>query len=116
MVGTNQALVMARPGAALSPSAARLNRVLGRRVVSVAGPEPSGGLASAALGTGQPATRIMQFVCGRILEGEDASAAECWFEQLRHDVPEAKQDILRRMIRDAVDIRLPLMRNTGVLG
>ena len=116
MVGTSQALVAPRPGTGRAASADRLNRVLGRRVVSVAGPEPSGGLASAALGTGQPATRIMQFVCARLLDGEDESSADHWFAQLCHDVPEEKQDILRRMIRDAIEVRVPILRSNGVLG
>ena len=57
----------------------------------------------------------MQFVCARLLDGEDATSKDRWFEQLSHDVPEEKRDILRRMLQDAIDIRLPIMRSTGVL-
>jgi SAM-dependent methyltransferase len=113
MVGTNQAHVVARPGAAQADGANRLNRLLGRRIVSVAGPEPSGGLASAALATGLPATRVMQFVCARMLEGEDDAGR--WFAELSHDVPPEQHDVLRRMLADAVDLRVPVMRQVGIL-
>ncbi len=112
MVGTSQAILVPLAGAGRTPSADRLNRVLGRRITSVAGPEPSGGLASAALGTGLPASRVMQFVCARALDGEDDPGR--WFEALSHDIPEEKHDVLRTMLRDTVETRLPLMRSLGI--
>ncbi len=113
LVGTNQAMVMPRPGAAQAAGAGRLNRVLGHRIKTVAGPEPSGGLASTALGGALPATRIEQFICARVLDGEDDENA--WFKRLSADVPEDKHGILRRMIGDVVAKRLPVLRLTGVL-
>ena len=113
LVGTNQAMVVPRPGAEQAPGADRLNRALGHRIKTVAGPEPSGGLASTALGTALPATRLEQFICARVLDGEDDEDA--WFKHLSADVPEEKHSILRRMIGDVVAKRLPVLRNAGVL-
>lgn len=115
LVGTNQAMVVPRPGAPQAAAADRLNRVLGHRIKTVAGPEPSGGLASTALGTALPATRLEQFVCARMLDGGNSDDSDIWFKQLSADIPEEKHDILRRMIRDVVTKRLPVLRNTGGL-
>jgi 2-polyprenyl-3-methyl-5-hydroxy-6-metoxy-1,4-benzoquinol methylase len=116
MVGTNQAVLMPRPDAVQAPGADRLNRVLGRRITSLAGPEVSGVLAATRLATGLPATRIMQFVCARALDGEDAGAFDSWFQQLCRDIPEENHATLREMLRDAAEVRLPLMRSLGLVG
>ncbi len=116
MVGSNQAIPMPRPAVAQAPGADRLNRVLGRRITSVAGPEAAGVLAATCLATGVPATRIMQFVCARVLDGDDAGAVDSWFRQLCHDIPEENHATLREVLRDAAEVRLPLMRSLGLVG
>jgi hypothetical protein len=115
LVGTNQALIVPRPGTPPSTQAIRFNQTLGAQITSLAGPEPSGGLASTALGTGLPATRAMQFVCGRILAGEGEADLDTWFQDLRHDIPEEKHETLHRILHDVVDNRLGPMRQAGVL-
>ncbi len=116
MVGSNQAIVMPHPAVEQAPGADRLNRVLGRKITSVAGPEVAGVLAATRLATGFPATRFMRFVCARVLDGDDAGDVDSWVRQLCHDVPEEKHGTLREALRDAAEVRLPLMRSLGLVG
>lgn len=115
MIGTNQAILVPHPAAAQAPGADRLNRVLGRRITSIAGPEVAGVLAATRLATGLPATRIMQFACARMLDGDDEGAVEGWFRTLSHDIPAETHPALRDVLRDVVEKRVPLMRSLGVV-
>ena len=116
LVGTNQAVVLARPNAVRGQAADRLNAVLGKRTRSVAGPEQSTGLASASLGAGYRTSRLLQFLAARLLDGDDDRLGAAAFDALSSDVPEDKHDALREMIRDAIEVRLPLLRRAGVIG
>ena len=115
LVGTNQAIPVARPGAEQAPSAVRLNRVLGRRIASVIGPESAGGLASHALGAALPATRLDQFVYARVLDGEDAGAMDAWVDALGAGLDDEKRGKLRDVMVHTVEQRVPIMRRAGVL-
>ncbi len=115
LIGTQQAQIVVRPGAAQPVSADRLNRVLGARVRSLAEPVVSAGLASGQLGTGLMAARLLQFIAGRLLDGEREDAAEAWIETLSADLPPDNHETLRSMIRAAIEQRVPLMRRFGIV-
>lgn len=115
LVGTGQAVPVARPGAEQAPAAVRLNRILSRRVGSVIGPESRGALASRALGAALPATRLDQFVYARLLDGEDAGAIDAWADVLGADIGCDKHSTLRGALEHTLNERIPIMRHAGVL-
>jgi len=115
LIGTGQAIVVLRPGTVASPEANQLNRVLGRAVETVAVAETSGGLACSALGGGLPASRLLVFVCARLLDGGQPDDVGNWLDALRHDVPEEKVPVLRSLLEGAVEKQLPIFRQLGIL-
>ena len=116
LVATNQGFILPNPGAARAPGADRLNRVLGRKVTTLAGPEPSGGVACAALGTGLPAGRLLQFMVARLLEGEDTGSLDRWHGTLAATLPDELHDGLRALMHKIVEEQLPILRTVGVVG
>jgi hypothetical protein len=115
LVGSHQAQIVTRPGGAQPDGAHRLNRVLGERVRSVAGNAASAGLASSQLGTGLPVSKLLQFIAARLLSGDQESDAEAWIETLSADVVPEKHDTLRSMVSTAVERRVPLLRQLGIV-
>ena len=115
LVGSNQAIPVARPGAPPSPGALRLNAVLGRQVNSIADPGNSTGLASARLGAAMAAHPIEQFVCARVLAGEGADELGTWAAALSDGLDEEQCDKLRAALLRTWEERVPVMRALGAL-
>ena len=115
LVGTGQALPVARPGAPPSPEARRLNGVLGRRVRSVIGPSIGGGLASAMLGAALPAQPIEQFVCARVLDGEDVGWLEEWEAALSDGLDGEQYGKLRAALLKILAEKMPAIQALGVI-
>ncbi len=114
LVGSSQAMLLAHPHAEAGEGTQRLNRVLGRQVTSIVGPENSGGLASPRLGAALPLSRLSRFVAGRLLE-RPGIELESWFRDLSHDVPEDKHAELRTLLASVVERQVPMLRVAGVL-
>jgi hypothetical protein len=115
LVGTQQAQVVPRPGLRNAPSADRLNILLGSDVHGLVGLGSASGLASCALGAGLPVPRMTQYVCGRLLNGEDEGAAPQWCGELNVNVPEEKHALLRKAIDETLQQQVPILRSFGIL-
>jgi hypothetical protein len=75
----------------------------------------SGGLASWRLGTGLAAPPLVQFIASRLLAGEREDNAEAWIKALSEDVVPEKHDTLRSVVRSAIEQRVPIMRQLGIV-
>ncbi len=115
LIGTQQSQIVVRPGTAQPASADRLNRVLGARVRTLTDPIVSGGLASGQLGTGLMTPQLVQFIAGRLLGGEREDAAEAWIEALSTDIPPENHETLRSLVCTAIEKRVPLLRQLGIV-
>ncbi len=115
LVGSQQCQIMLNPNAAQPEGADRLNRLLGARVRSIAGPKSTGGIAAAVLGTGMPAPPILQFITARLLAGETEADIETWMSALGTDIAPDKHDNLRAVIRTALTQRVPVLRRLRIL-
>lgn len=115
LVGSSQCQVAIRPEGEQPEAAHRLNRVLGGRIRSIVDNKNSGGLASWRLGTGLPAPPLVQFIASRLLAGEREDNAEAWIKALSEDVVPEKHDTLRSVVRSAIEQRVPIMRQLGIV-
>ncbi len=115
LVGTQQAQVVPRPGAPNAPAANRLNALLGSDANGLVGLGSASGIASFALGAGLPVARMTQYVCGRMLNGDDEGAAQRWCAELSVGVAEEKRVLLRQAIDETLQQQLPILRSLGIL-
>jgi SAM-dependent methyltransferase len=121
LVGTEQAIVVARPEAGTGDAAARLNASLAGRYGNVANGTWAAALASERLGAGLPAGPLELFAVDRIRRGDDpARSAEDWIAHLAPPVGEAdeadlaRRDELRKVFA-AAPARARVWRAAGVL-
>jgi hypothetical protein len=115
LVGTQQAQVVGRPDMRGAPAADRLNILLGSDSHGLVGFGSSSGIASVALGAGLPVARMTQFICGRMLNGEDEAASQRWFKDLSVNTPEEKHALLRQAIDETLQQQVPILRSFGIL-
>ena len=115
LVGSLQGQILPHPGAEQPACATRLNRVLGGRVQSLAGTANMGALASGPLGTGLPVPKLVQFIAGRLLAGEDESAAGSWVDSLAADIVPEKRETVATMVQSAIEKRVPILRRLGIV-
>ena len=115
LVGSYQGQIAMRTNGTQPDSANRLNRVLGGRVNSIVDAKTAGGLASSRLGTGLTAPPLLQFIAARLLDGEREDNAEAWIKALSADVIPEKHDTVRKVVNTAIEQRLPIMRQLGIV-
>lgn len=115
LVGSQHCQIAPHPNAEQPASANRLNLVLGGRVRTVAGPNIAGALATARLGTGLVAPKIVQYIATRLLRGEREDDMEAWIADLRADILPEKYETLRNVMRKAIDQRVPILRQLGIV-
>ena len=115
LVGSNQCQIVMRPDDVQPESADRLNRVLAARVDSIVEPRNTSGLASSRLGGGLAAPTLVQFIAGRLLDGEREDRADAWIKQLSHDVLPEKHDRVREVVATAIEQRIPVLRRLGIV-
>jgi len=115
LVGSHQCQVAVQSGAEQPQSANRLNRVFGSRVQSIVEAKTSGGLASSRLGTGLTSPPLLQFIAARLLDGEREDNADAWIKELSADVVPEKRDTVRDVVHTAIDQRLPILRQLGIV-
>lgn len=115
LVASQQCQIAMRADSAQPESANRLNRVLGRRVRSLAEARTVSGLASSRLGTGLAAPPLVQFIAARLLDGEREDEAEAWIETLSADIVPEKRDAVRSIVHTAVEQRVPILRRLHVV-
>jgi len=89
--------------------------VLAARVDSIVEPKTSGGLASSRLGGGLPAATLVQFIAGRLLDGQREDDADAWIAQLSRDVLPEKHDRVREVVTAAIEQRVPVLRRLGIV-
>src|SRR5262249_23199584 len=85
MIGSQQCQPAMWPDSEQPQSAHRLNRVLGGRITSVIDGRYSA-LACAQLGTGLGVPTLVQFIAGRLLNGESEKDAEAWLSAVSGDI------------------------------
>jgi hypothetical protein len=115
LVGTHQCQVVMRPESEQPDGANRLNRVLGGRIKSLVDARSSSGLACSQLGTGLSASSLLQFIAGRLLNGEREDRAEDWVEMMKADILPEKLDKARSVMRTAVEQRVPILRRLQIV-
>jgi SAM-dependent methyltransferase len=114
LVGTHQCEVAMRPDGEQPAAANRLNRLLGSRIKSVVDARASG-LACSRLGTGLTVPPLLQFIAARLLDGEREDNAESWMEMLGADIRPEKLDTVRKVMRTAIEQRIPILRQLQIV-
>ena len=117
LVGTYQAVVLARSGAAISQAALRLNHVIARRYGVREHMSRGGALASTALGAALPQTAAVLFACAQteVVWPPPGSLPplEAWTEALGPGLDPEDTARLRDALRCAVEEEIPLLRALG---
>ena len=114
MIGSHQCQPAMWPDCEQPEAAHRLNRVLGARVTSVVDGRGSA-LACARLGTGLSAPTLIQFIVGRLLNGENEKDVEAWLAAVSGDILPEKLDTVRKVIHTALEQRVPLLRQLRIV-
>jgi Predicted methyltransferase regulatory domain/Methyltransferase domain len=115
LVGSHQCQIAVQSDGRQPESANRLNRVLGSRVHSIVEARTPGGLASCRLGTGLTSPPLLQFIAARLLSGERESNADAWIKALSADVVPEKHETVRKVVHTAIEQRLPILRQLGIV-
>lgn len=115
LIGIGHVMPMLRPGLGPDTVAQRFNRIAARWVGRPENQTHSFALASVAAGGGFPATIFDLVVNDRLQAGDDIGSLEQWIMMLHPDVTAEEIEPLRKILRRAVEVRLPLMRVAGVV-
>ncbi|HEV7264412.1 MAG TPA: methyltransferase regulatory domain-containing protein [Falsiroseomonas sp.] len=115
LVGTRQAVVVARPGAQPEGSAMRLNAVLARQLATTENLNRGVALASTAIGGGFGCSTSELFMVGRLLAGETRERMPVWSVELGEGLDEENQGRVRDTMQRGLDETLPLMRRLSCL-
>jgi SAM-dependent methyltransferase len=115
LVGTRQAVVVGRPGAAPNEAAMRLNAALIRRYAVTENLNRSAVLASPMLGAGLSCATPDLFVAGRALAGEEGGDPAGWVDTLGAGLDDENRERVREALVRARDETLPLLRQLGCL-
>jgi hypothetical protein len=113
-IGSDQWQPSMWPQSGQPEGADRLNRLLGGRVTSVV---DGRGLALACgrLGTGLVVSTLLQFIAGRLLNGESEKDADAWVAALSGDLRPEDLDTLRKATHAALEQRVPLLRQLQIV-
>lgn len=115
LVGTDQAVVVARPDAASDAASVRFNAVTARRMFR---PDQWGigvALAAPRLGAGLPCSTIDLFLVDRVRAAGGAVDPDALLLELGPQVPEEKRDELRAAFARGLDLHLPLWHTAGII-
>ncbi|WP_137181659.1 class I SAM-dependent methyltransferase [Roseomonas sp. AR75] len=115
LVGTRQAAVVARPGAAPTEASLSLNAALARRLAMTENLNRAAVLASPMLGAGLPCATADLFVAGQKMAGRTEPDLEAWVAQLGETLDAENQGRLREALARGWDEMLPLMRRLGTV-
>jgi hypothetical protein len=115
LVGTRQAIVVARPGAPLTSEALRLNAALAGRLAITESLNRQAALASPALGAGLACAMTDLFYAGRVIAGEETGDVEAWVSQLGEPLDDENRNRVREALEKARREFLPVMRGLGAL-
>jgi hypothetical protein len=115
LVGTRQAMVVARPDAPPTAAALRLNQAIAERLGVTETINRGAALASPMLGGGLPSSAVELFVAGRILAGATEDEAASWLDRLAGGLDEENTRRVAEALDLARDEALPLMRRLGCL-
>ena len=114
MVGSHQCQPAMWPDFEQPQAAHRLNRVLAGRITSVVDGRGSA-LACARLGTGFNVPTVLQFIAGRLLNGEGEKDVDAWMAAIGADIRPDKLDTVRKVIHTALEQRVPLLRQLQIV-
>lgn len=114
MIGSHQCQPAMWPDTEQPDSAHRLNRVLGRRITSVVDGRGAA-LACARLGTGLSVPTLIQFIAGRLLNGEGEKDVDAWLAAVHGDVRPEKLETVRKVIHMALKQRVPLLQQLQIV-
>jgi hypothetical protein len=115
LVGTRQAVAVARPGAPMGDAARRLNAQLMERFAVTENLNRGTVLASATLGSGLPCNTPDIFAVGRAMAGDDGADLAGWTATLGSGLDEENQRRLAEMLERARDQFVPHARTIGLL-
>ncbi|WP_237217192.1 class I SAM-dependent methyltransferase [Falsiroseomonas oryziterrae] len=115
MVGTRQAMVIARPGAAPDATVLRLNALLARHFGVTAMLNRGQSMASIAAGGGVPMTTAELFVAGRALAGAADERIEGWTEALAGPLEPSDQEKVAAALAEARADTPARLRRLGAL-
>jgi SAM-dependent methyltransferase len=115
LVGTRQAVVLARPGASAEGPALRLNAMLARRLAATENLNRAAAMASPALGAGFTCSTADLYAAGRLLAGETGAAIEEWTRELGAGLDEENQGRVRSSLQRGLEETLPLARSLACL-
>lgn len=115
LVGTRQAVVLARPGAQRTAALDRLNAALIRRYAVTENLNRSAVLASPTMGAGFNCSTPDLYVAGRALAGEEHGDAEAWAEDLGAGLDAENRDRVKEALLRARDETLPMLRRLGCI-
>ena len=114
MIGSNQCQPSMWPQSGQPQGAHRLNRVLSGRVTSVIDRRGTA-LACGKLGTGLSVSTLLQFIVGRLLNGESEKDADAWVAAVSGDIRPEKLDTVRKVIHTGLEQRVPLLRQLQII-
>ncbi|MCW3473891.1 class I SAM-dependent methyltransferase [Limobrevibacterium gyesilva] len=116
LVGTDQAAIVARPGASVAAAAQRFNAVTARRLVTVDKIGLAGAMASARLGAGLRCPLLDLYVLDRQLAAGDAALDPAELTLALGPMLDAQeQDKLRGAIAQSIEQRAPIWRSAGAI-
>jgi hypothetical protein len=58
---------------------------------------------------------LLQFIAARLLDGEREDNAESWMETLGADIRPEKLDTVRKVMRTAIEQRIPILRQLQIV-
>lgn len=114
MIGSHQCQPAMWPNTEQPDTAHRLNRVLSARLTSVVNGRGSA-LACARLGTGLNVPTLIQFIAGRLLNGESEKDVDAWLAVIQGDIQPEKLATVRKIIHTALEQRVPLLRQLQIV-
>lgn len=115
LVGTNQAVVVTRPQAAMTETVRRLNAALARRYAVTENLNRTAVLASPMLGCGLVCASTDLYAAGRAMAGDDGADLAPWIAALAGGLDEENTARVAEALRRARDETLPLLRRLGCL-
>jgi len=113
LVGTRQAIMVSRPGAAATPEMNRLNALISDRLAATDNLNRVAALASVSLGAGMPCGAVDAFVAGRALVGEADGDLEEWTRVLAKGLNEENTESVRNALRFGRQEMLGILAQAG---
>lgn len=115
LVGTRQAVVVARPEAAMTETVRRLNAALAGRYATTQNLNRGAVLASPMLGSGLLCSTPDLYAAGRAMAGDEGRDPEAWVADLAAGLDEENTARVAEALRRSRDGMLPVLRRLGCL-